>query len=229
MSIKIMSRVWDEPESLEPIARFVLLKLADHACDDGNFCWPKIETIAKATNLSPRTVVRKINELETAGYLRRQIRQSQSTVYHLSVPPGGCHSDTPGVTLCQGGGDSLSPHHNKGTIKGTVSLNTPPPPAALLEIPSTVDLLYDLYPRKASRPQALKAIRSALKRASFETIKAGLTRWSEHWTRSNTDKTLIPYPATWFNGDRWNDATSSGGLVDRMDPAQHPTQRPDEF
>ena len=48
--------------------KIVLLKLADQANDDG-FCWPSYQTIAEASELSRRTVIRHIQTLEKEGYL----------------------------------------------------------------------------------------------------------------------------------------------------------------
>ena len=48
--------------------KMVLLKLADQANDDG-LCWPSYQTIAESCELSRRSVIRHIQQLETDGYL----------------------------------------------------------------------------------------------------------------------------------------------------------------
>lgn len=63
--------------------------------------------------------------------------------------------------------------------------------------------LYAAYPRKRARRAALKAINSALKRAPFDAIMAGLRRHSLEMAKREAK--FIPYPATWFNGDCWED------------------------
>lgn len=59
---------------------------------------------------------------------------------------------------------------------------------------------YSRYPRKRSRGFALRAFRSARKKAGFAEIMAGLERY-----KFDPDPGWQPYPATWLNGERWND------------------------
>jgi hypothetical protein len=59
---------------------------------------------------------------------------------------------------------------------------------------------YARYPRKRSRGFALRAFRTARKKASFEEIMAGLERY-----KFSPDPGFQPYPGTWLNGERWRD------------------------
>lgn len=69
MSIKIMSDVWDSDYAKQSHARLlVMLKLADHASDDGE-CYPSQNTIATKCGLARPTVNRIIRELEADGKL----------------------------------------------------------------------------------------------------------------------------------------------------------------
>jgi hypothetical protein len=74
------------------------------------------------------------------------------------------------------------------------SINQPPKPDQVEEI-------YAAYPRKVARPAALKAIRKALK-----TILPGklLALTKQYATVCSGDE-FTPYPATWFNQERFND------------------------
>ena len=67
MSIKIMTRVWDNSKS-KGSALLLLLALADYASEAG-YCWPGITTLAGKTRLSERQVMRLIRQLEEAGEL----------------------------------------------------------------------------------------------------------------------------------------------------------------
>lgn len=69
-------------------------------------------------------------------------------------------------------------------------------------IPELSAKLYAMYPRKEARKLAIVAIGKALKRASFETLAAGIQKYVEDCTRNNT---TYAHPATWFNNDRWTD------------------------
>lgn len=67
MSIKCMSKVWDESKQ-KGSNLLVLLALADFA-DDFGYCWPSIATIAAKARLSERQTIRIIQSLEEQGEL----------------------------------------------------------------------------------------------------------------------------------------------------------------
>ena len=67
-------------------------------------------------------------------------------------------------------------------------------------------LFWEEYPKKASKPDAVKAWEK-LKPDSdtVEKIMAGLAEWkqSSEWSEKNGQ--FIPYPASWLNKRRWED------------------------
>lgn len=65
---------------------------------------------------------------------------------------------------------------------------------------------WQQYPNKVSKPHATKAWRSATRKASAETITAGLAPWLARWEAEKTEKKFIPHASTWLNGERWTDA-----------------------
>ena len=62
---------------------------------------------------------------------------------------------------------------------------------------------YDTYPRKEKRRTAAKAYASALRRSDAATILAGAQRFAAD--PNLPDRQYIPHPATWLNGDGWDD------------------------
>jgi hypothetical protein len=62
------------------------------------------------------------------------------------------------------------------------------------------DDFWNEYPRKRDRGAALRAFKSALNRAKFEEIMAGLIRYKHDSTRKPE---FTKYPATWLNADGW--------------------------
>ena len=64
---------------------------------------------------------------------------------------------------------------------------------------------WNAYPKKADKAKAFRAFRSALKRAKFEDILAGVIAYRNDPTR-NPDFTK--YPATWLNADSWENAAT---------------------
>ncbi len=64
--------------------------------------------------------------------------------------------------------------------------------------------IYDLYPRKAGKPAALKAILRALTRISVADLKSKTEGYAKACI--GADLNFVPYPATWYNQDRFNDS-----------------------
>jgi DNA-binding MarR family transcriptional regulator len=85
VSIRIMSRVWDEADASGG-ALLVLLALANFADDDG-ICWPRIETVAHKARLTPRQVSSIITSLVQAGQI-------------ATKPGGGRGRPTQYLVLC---------------------------------------------------------------------------------------------------------------------------------
>jgi helix-turn-helix protein len=69
MSVRLMVRVFDL--DLSSTEKLVLLAMTDHASPDGSGCYPSIDTLAKKTSLSPRSVQGAIRSMEKAGFLLR--------------------------------------------------------------------------------------------------------------------------------------------------------------
>jgi hypothetical protein len=59
------------------------------------------------------------------------------------------------------------------------------------------------YPKKRDKGHAVKAYRSARKKAMAEEILDGLRRQIPEWAKG--DPKFIPLAATWLNGERWED------------------------
>jgi hypothetical protein len=61
------------------------------------------------------------------------------------------------------------------------------------------------YPKKVSKPQAERAFQKAIKKTDLGKILESVNSFknSEDWTKE--DGKYIPNPATWLNGERWND------------------------
>jgi uncharacterized protein YdaU (DUF1376 family) len=66
-------------------------------------------------------------------------------------------------------------------------------------------LFWGEYPKKASKPQAKNAFLKAIKKADLgkilESVKS--QKDSDNWKKDGGQ--YIPNPATWLNGERWND------------------------
>ena len=100
MSIRAMRAV-DESEIGDPTGKAVLYKIADNA-DDAGECWPSVQTLARGTEWSERTVQRKVRWLERNGYLIRLFRAGRSTLYRIPL-------ETLETRSLFKGGDTVSP------------------------------------------------------------------------------------------------------------------------
>lgn len=88
MSIKVMSAVWDL--KLPAREKFVLLKLADNAHDDGSNAHPSIAYVAHKCGESERTVSRLLQRLTDRGVLEVQepAGRRTPTIYHVRPDRG---------------------------------------------------------------------------------------------------------------------------------------------
>lgn len=90
MSVHLTSKVW-RLEGLNPVAKLVLLKLADNANDDG-VGWPSVARICAETGAGRSTVQKWVGEFEARGWLTRTQREDSSNIYTLTIPdPEGAH------------------------------------------------------------------------------------------------------------------------------------------
>lgn len=77
--------------------------------------------------------------------------------------------------------------------------------------------IYAEYPLKVGRPDALRAIRRALKAHPFPFL---MERTQAYAKFRNGDKAFMPHPATWFNQERFNDDPSTWGKSDSKTPVK---------
>ncbi|WP_406937232.1 helix-turn-helix domain-containing protein [Arsenophonus apicola] len=101
-----------------PARKLVLLKLADHANDEG-ICWPSYESIAKQCEISKRTVIRHIAELEKQGLVqvfqreRNGHHHNQSNKYVLRLNNSQSLSPNPETKKPKNDGDNLASDGDK--------------------------------------------------------------------------------------------------------------------
>ena len=113
MSIKLMSRVFDAPPSLNGSNRLTLLVLADHANDEG-WCWPGIKGVASKVGVSERQIQYSLTWLEERGCIERHFRPGKTTYYrvmggevHFIMKPTSGVKPTSPESLIEGrGGDA---------------------------------------------------------------------------------------------------------------------------
>jgi hypothetical protein len=175
--------------------KLILLALADrHNADTGD-CFPSLDRIAEDTCTSRDTARRATQSLEQKGLISRVLvadvhGRTLGYKYHLHMGdsmalPRGLQGATP-----EGG--MVLPKPVKET--GKENHNSRSAPLA------GFDDFWKVYPRKVAKGSAVKAWRSAIKKAPPDEITsaAGKYKWPD-------DPKFIPHPATWLNAERWAD------------------------
>lgn len=82
-----------------------------------------------------------------------------------------------------------------------------------------IETLYKEYPRKKAPARAKKAIKAALGKVSYDILLSAVKSYAE--TVKGKDMKYVPYPASWFNGECWNDEADK---AEEYDPLIHGTR-----
>jgi hypothetical protein len=201
-------------------ARLLLVILAEHLNEKTRRCDPSLATLARESNASLRTIPRLLAELKVKGEI--EIHKGGGRRHCNSYTIKAAENPDNAVTVSDGNPDT----------RVTVSPSETLTPVSLF-IPETVTnqvrnsdthvtrtirnqkdksisaddsdfaAFWSAYPRKVAKPAALKAWRSAKDRPPLADLLAALDRHkrSEQWQAAR----FIPHPATWINGQRWDD------------------------
>ncbi len=85
----------------------------------------------------------------------------------------------------------------------------------------TFDDFWCIYPRRVAKKDARRAW-AKVPDGSHVAILTALVAWRQVWRDKDTE--FLPHPATWLNGERWEDELPQGY---RMMPAPRLEARPD--
>lgn len=200
MSIEIMNAVWRHSRA-DGRARLVMLAIADHQGELG--AWPSLATLAKMVNASERSVQRDIDYLQNIGELEVHYQQAptrnhyKSNLYFVRLP--GVTEQELGVTNTDSG---VTNTQSGVTAGGVQSLNrTITEPLTETHERDLFDEFWKEYPKKSDKRVALKAFKSAMKRADFEQILAGVIAYRQ--ATESIEQRFVKNPATWLNADAW--------------------------
>ena len=101
---------------------------------------------------------------------------------------------------------SLEGKGREGNEEGKGREGNIPQPAKPADRPNEAESIYQLYPKRVGKADALKAIAKALAmmpadqlRAKVAAYAAATATWTEH------DRQYIPHPSTWFNRGSYDD------------------------
>lgn len=148
---------------------------------------------------------------ERSRKYRERQRNGDATLQQRDATPPYTDTETEEDTT------SAAPLALDGGSASKPCLAKPPKPAVEAD-PEGFQDFWDAYPKRDGSPDrkgAVKAFRTALKRASLETILDG----TEHFcaamkARGKAGTEFVPQARTWLNGDRWNERYDAATAAD---------------
>ena len=178
----------------DPLAKLLLVALADRADKETGQCWPSLARLSEDTEISLATISRKLNYLEDHNFISRFQRDQKSTLYTLSHSAMTLsHSETPPYLTVRDEpiSNNLSKNQNNTIIN------------------AEFEDFWALYPRKVGKGAARKAFKAALSKATVEELRGGLQAYCAKL--AGVDPTYIKHPSTWLNGECWLDDDQQTG------------------
>lgn len=207
MSIRLMTWVWaNSPYSGERL--LLHLALADFANDDG-VCFPSHGTLAKKARCSTSWVSKSIRQMVADGLIEivEPAGEGRGKVGRYRLLKGGTEYDLSG----QLGGTSIGVRSDSA-MSDSYLLNR----QESSNTDNDFERLWKCYPRKTAKGVARRSFDRVMKRTDAPTVDALVTaveRYAAQFTSGKTDMKFCAHLATWLNGERWLDETTSSNTA----------------
>ena len=186
----IIPNDWIRKSGLSPQGNFLLIYLMTHEIGyEVTFQQMQAETL-----LGVKGIRSALAELQKKGWLeveRTHKPNGQLGPYRYTIVATRVPSSTVDASTVAEGTDIKKTTNKENNSK---------------ELNAQFDEFWNAYPKKLDKAKAFRAFRSALKRAKFEDILAGVIAYRNDPQR-NPDFTK--YPATWLNNDSWENAATT--------------------
>lgn len=218
---RLLKCVWEDSglRSIKGSRLLVLLALVQHTSRNADTMWPSIRRLSDFTRLSPRQVLRVLEDLERQGVIERD-KRGRGRIYKMGAPiqtaaarigdtrdtyaeaigdTGDMRQVTPATEI----GDTGDTRSIQEDVKGSI-------PGDELE---GWDAFWASYPRKVSKKDALKAFRETRKvRPATAQLLAALAVFTSSKEWHKEAGRYVPYPATWLRDERWRDVEAPAEL-----------------
>ena len=208
MSVRTMAAVWERSRQTGTHL-LMLLAIADFADDEGR-AYPSVPTLARKCRMKERNARYILAELVGSRELSVQTGKGPrgSNVYKIKLASLGMQQGA-GVQAIAGVKQSApTPCNTLPLPPATECSQTIIEPSVNRQ--SFVDF-WKAYPRKVARTDAQKAwVKLKVDSSLLAIILKALEEQSLSADWQKDGGKFIPYPATWINGRRWEDETSSG-------------------
>ena len=170
--------------------------------------------------LDKANISKRLKVLSERGLIIRMTKNVNGVMfceYRAIVPPAkGCCNSATGVADaqqgCCGSATNNNINNNIKEVSKDKSLDTKK------EREAEFDIFWKAYPRKESKKDALKAFLKTKVPLSTLLTAIEQQKKTEQWSGS---KKFIPLPASWLNGERWEDEIDPNSLVQAPAPVKH--------
>jgi hypothetical protein len=201
----------------DPILKILLLAAANYADPDGK-CWPKVETLAFDSEVSKRTIQRKLADLQALGLIRveqqfdHKGRQIESLIFLLMEGEGDILAPRAAVGVtpaCHPGGDttlspleSLNNHKNKQYTPASKKKSDEPYSEDFLSV-------WQQYPRtkNTSKKDAWNAYRM-LNDENRALVKIAVPQFAAAMRAENRPDDKIKHMVRWITGRMYETAAA---------------------
>lgn len=162
--------------------------------------------ILEGDNFSSLSLLRRMGEYDKYCEQRRLagrkggLKKIDNAKHMLSIPVACAkHEDSTGLPSGEerSGEDRNREEKSKKKKSGIIDIS---------------ESIYQSYPKKVDKGHALKAIKNALEKVDAQVLLDAVKRYSAQW--NGKDKQFCPNPASWFNGERWDDETPTPEISD---------------
>ena len=169
----------------------------------GGNVWASVSTLAKASNLSPRTVQRALPLLLKHGYLRKLERPGRTTLYEVVLETGV----TP---LSQGGDTAVTPPPSAQSpkrLKERVSI-TNTAKVESLGVALELSEMWNSYPPRPE-PYSWVAVRKAVvdtiesEGVTAQTLLSAVRRYAQHCQATSVESRYVKGMIGFFRDGYW--------------------------
>lgn len=200
--------------SLSIGAKMTYIAIKAHCAPGGDQAFPSSAYLAERLGVSRQTLLGYIRELEAAGLMTREQINDEGRFGRtvITLYP------TDGKKTVNGKSDDGKLSTKEKTV-GKEKTSTPKPPSKgapargsrqpSKEEIETASEIYEAYPKKVGRKNAISAIVKAIRAHDpREVLKAtqAFSRATEQWPQS--ERRFIKHPQGWFNGEHFFDDQS---------------------
>lgn len=169
--------------------------IARYADNQTLTAWPARGTLATRAKCTVKSVDRAITELIEAGAIAKELRRDdggqRTSVYTLKRIRGGDKITIGGRQNSHRGGDKIAIRTITNELEPIESMYS-----------KQFELFWSNYPHKVDKARARKAFRK-IDHKKLKPVVEGAQRFAED--PNLPARAYIPYPATWLNGERWED------------------------